>query len=243
MDFFTVWWETLSPLQQVFAYIAIPATVIMLLQTILLLFGMGSNSDHDIGGSFDGDHDVDFDMDTDMDVDADMDADFDASDGHDGVFGQDHSHAQEAFHDSGLRVFTVRGLVAFFAFGGWLGVALPRLGMPDFWVAAIAFAGGTGALLLVAWVMKMSLKLQDQGNIDINNALGKTANVYITIPGNLSGRGKITLTLQERFVELDAMTKQPEPIKAGTLVSVSGSTDNDALLVESLADGTAKENL
>ena len=236
MDFWTVWWETLSPMQQVFAYIAIPATVIMLLQTILLLFGMGSHSDHDVGGSFDGDHDVDFDM------DSDMDSDFDVSDGHDGVFGEDSSHVHETFHDSGLRVFTVRGLVAFFAFGGWLGVAMPRLGISDFLAASIAFAGGTGALLLVAWVMKVSLKLQDQGNIDISNALGKTANVYITVPGNLSGRGKITLTLQERFVELDAMTKQAEPLKAGTLVSVSGSTDNDTLLVESLADGPEKEN-
>ena len=33
------WWESLQAIQQVFYIIAIPATLVLILQTILLLFG------------------------------------------------------------------------------------------------------------------------------------------------------------------------------------------------------------
>ena len=36
----TTWWNALEPLQQLFAVLAIPATLILFLQTILLLFGV-----------------------------------------------------------------------------------------------------------------------------------------------------------------------------------------------------------
>ena len=59
------WWNALSTIQQVFYILAIPSTIILVLQTILLLFGIG------------GDHDADISADTDagMDIDAEMDAD------------------------------------------------------------------------------------------------------------------------------------------------------------------------
>ena len=88
------WWESLQAIQQVFYIIAIPATLILILQTILLLFGMGHDSETDI------DHDVDHDI-------GDHDA---AGDG--------------ANHEAGLRILTVRGIVAFLAVCGWVGVAL-----------------------------------------------------------------------------------------------------------------------
>ena len=47
------WWNDLSIVQQVFYLIAIPSTVILLIQTILLLFGFGHDSEADV------DHDVD----------------------------------------------------------------------------------------------------------------------------------------------------------------------------------------
>ena len=42
------WWNALSTIQQVFYILAIPSTIILVLQTILLLFGIGGDHDADI---------------------------------------------------------------------------------------------------------------------------------------------------------------------------------------------------
>ena len=46
------WWNALSTIQQVFYIIAIPSTIILVLQVVLLLFGVGGN--HDADASADG---------------------------------------------------------------------------------------------------------------------------------------------------------------------------------------------
>ena len=130
---FTNWWEGLTLLQQCFAVVAIPATVILLLQTVLLLFGLGGHdADH---GEVDTDHDFDHDMDHDLDHDTDHDFDHDAD--HD----FDHDAHDGAHHAAGIRLFTLRGIVALFAVGGWLGVAMCDLGLSPALAGLIAAAG------------------------------------------------------------------------------------------------------
>lgn len=122
------WWESLQAIQQVFYIIAIPATLILILQTILLLFGMGHDSETDI------DHDVDHDI-------GDHDA---AGDG--------------ANHEAGLRILTVRGIVAFLAVCGWVGVALTDLGVSMPLTIFIAILCGLAAMLLVAVLLRAATK-------------------------------------------------------------------------------------
>ena len=224
MQWFISWWDSLIIVQQVFACIAIPATVVLILQTILLLFGVGGGHDADNGADFADDASGDA---------SGADASGHDISGHDGG-APDHDGAH---HAAGLRVLTVRGLVAFFAVGGWLGVALIDTGLPVAAAAAVAFVGGVLALLLVAWMLKWSLSLQDSGNIDIANAVGMQAQVYLTIPAKQSGTGKVTLTVQERYLELDAMTAYAEAIKPGALVVVTGTVNSGTLLVEPAAVG------
>ena len=123
MEWFANWFNDLTSLQQIFACVAIPATVILAIQTILLLFGFGE-------------HDTDHDMDLDHHGDIDH--------GHDG-----------AHHSDGVRIFTVRGLVAMFAVGGWLGIAMVDLGVSNALSVIIAIIGGFLALLLVAVVLTL----------------------------------------------------------------------------------------
>jgi membrane protein implicated in regulation of membrane protease activity len=54
-----LWWQSLDIAQQIFALVGIGATVILLIQTVLLLFGLDDDADVD----FDGDADVDVDLD------------------------------------------------------------------------------------------------------------------------------------------------------------------------------------
>lgn len=212
---FTNWWEGLTLLQQCFAVVAIPATVILLLQTVLLLFGLGGHdADH---GEVDTDHDFDHGFDHDADHDFDHDA-------HDG-----------AHHAAGIRLFTLRGIVALFAVGGWLGVAMCDLGLSPVLAGLIAAAGGFAALVIAALVIQYALRLQENGNIAAKNAVAHTATVYIPIPAARSGCGKVTMNLQERFVEMEALTDCDRTLKTGETVQVVGVTDEDKLVVRPLS--------
>lgn len=229
---FTNWWDGLTLLQQCFAVVAIPATVILVLQTVLLLFGLGGHdADH---GEVDADHD--FDHDTDHDFDHDVDHDFDHDDDfdHDHDLDHDHDAHDGAHHAAGIRLFTLRGIVALFAVGGWLGVAMCDLGLSPALAGLIAAAGGFAALVIAALVIKYALRLQENGNIAAKNAVAHTATVYIPIPAARSGCGKVTMNLQERFVEMDALTDCDRVLKTGETVQVVGVTDEDRLVVRPL---------
>lgn len=207
MTWFTNWFGGLSTFQQALACAAVPATVIMLIQTVLLLFGVGGHAaDH---GEFDHDHDFGHGHDFDHDHDHDF----------------DHSH-DGAHHSYGVRLFTVRGLVALFAVGGWLGIAAVDLGASELTSGLIAAVSGILALLLVAYIIKIFLGFQESGNLDAHNAVAQTAKVYLTIPARRGGTGKVMLTLQERLVEMDAVTDFGKDIKTDSMVQVVSATDN-----------------
>ena len=61
------WWSQLGLLEQVLYIIAIPSTLILIIQTVLLLFGLGHDGDADL------DHDLDHDFDANLDHDAPLD--------------------------------------------------------------------------------------------------------------------------------------------------------------------------
>ena len=51
------WWNGLTDLQRIFALVGIPATLVLVVQTILLLFGLGAGHEDgcDCGCDLDGD--------------------------------------------------------------------------------------------------------------------------------------------------------------------------------------------
>lgn len=208
------WWEALTGLQQIFAIAAIPATVILILQTILSLFGLGQGGDADAS-------DVAADVDADMDVDTDADVD---------------TGADDLSDIDGLRLLTVRSIIAFFAVGGWLGVVLVDVGVHTAFSIVGAVLGGCLAAFLIALFFKLIYKLQSNGNIDVKNAIGKNATVYLTIPASGTSTGKITMELQDRYVELEAKTKQGNPIKTGSTVTIIDVIDSGTVLVEELTE-------
>ena len=48
------WWNSLDALQHFFAYVAIPATLILCIQTVLLLFGLGAGGDGEVDSDTSG---------------------------------------------------------------------------------------------------------------------------------------------------------------------------------------------
>lgn len=213
----TEWWIALGSAGQVFACIAIPATVMLLIQMVLTLIGlggdeMGADADADTADGFDG-------------VDG-VDADAGDSDGSILEGDADHDIA-----DGGLRVFTLRGLIAFFSVMGWMGTICCELELSLPLTIVISVAAGLGAMFLIAAIMKWLLGLQDDGTENIKNALGVSGTVYMRIPPARSGKGKISAVIQGKLCEKYAVTDEETIINCDEEVTVIGISGEETLIV------------
>ncbi len=218
------WLSALTPLARAYAVIGAVASLLLILQTIMLLIGMGQDAgvDPDTSGIGDGGPDLspDFDLDGDGIPDihvglAPESLDLNAN----GI--PDHLEHGGTF-DHGLHIFTVRGLVAFFSVAGWLGVALLESNVAVWLSVLLSTLSGFLAMVFVAWVLKMVLRLQYDGTMDFQSVIGKEGTVYITIPPIGGGSGKVSLIVQEALRELDAVSTLDEPLRSGTAVKVVG---------------------
>lgn len=134
--------------------------------------------------------------------------------------------------DSGLSIFTIKSMTAFFALGGWCGFVAQTFMEDNIWAPIlIAVATGTAALFGVAFTMRGIAKLQNSGNIVKSKLVGATATVYVSIPENRSGRGKITLTAQGRYMELDAVT-DGERIPVDSSVEITEYSEEFAVVTK-----------
>ena len=223
------WWQSMNIFQQVMALFALPATAVLIIQSIMLLFGFGHDGGADTpdGGIDAPDGGVDF-ADSDM-----MSGNADFSGNLTDTVGNGNSWQTEGNidFDSGLRLLTVRGMVAFFAVGGWVGIALIDLGAKIWLASLIAIIAGIVALWLVALIFKALMRLQSSGNVDLRNAVGVIGEVYLRIPPEMQGQGKVSVEVQERLIEAAAMTKAPVELKSGTAVRVI-AVRGDKLMVE-----------
>ena len=208
------WWNSLSLAAQIFYCIALPSTLVLLVQTILMFIGLGEDAD--------GDVDVDTDIDADVDADVDVDLDGDIPDGDEGFLA-----TVDAEGFTGLRVFTVRGIIAFLVVFGWVGVVMETAGITLWLTLPVATASGFAIMLLLAFIFKALMKLRSDGNTDNRNAIGTAGRVHLTIPPSRTGEGKVHVMLQGAYVERDAVTDEDTPIPTGSeivVVRVSGGT-------------------
>lgn len=158
----------------------------------------------------------------------DSDADFDAD--------ADFSDLAEA-GDGGLVLFSLRGILAMAAIGGWSGLVMHEAGIVTPVTVILSVAIGFMALVGIAWLMKISMKLQSNGNLNLGYAIGRVGTVYIPIPENMKGSGKINLTIQERFVEIGAMTSSDRKLMTGESVRVVATDETGLVVVEPLDTG------
>lgn len=218
------WWNSLTAIEQIFGIIAIPSTILLLLQTIFLLFSsFGGDAGSD---GHEGDmHDLDMSHDAGHDFSLEHDVN-----GHDGD-DADELHDEHGLQDSGLRIFTVRGFIAFFCVFGWSGLVFLRNGMNPSISIFISVALGFASMALMAYVFSLFIKLQVDGTADIQSAVGVSGSVYITIPASREGVGKVSAIVSGRYSEYEAVTDDEQPIKTGMPVSVIGVTGQNILVV------------
>lgn len=196
------WWNNMDLVGQIFALIAVPSTLVLVVQTILLLVGIGGD---------------------------DLDAD-----GVD-ITGNGIGDTPGDGGADGLALFSLRGIMAMAAVGGWSGLVMYEAGIDLTVTVVLAAAFGFMALVGIAYLMKLAARLQQDGTLDLGYAIGKVGTVYIPIPAEMKGSGKISLTMQERFIEVDAMTTCGRKLTTGESVRVTATNENGMVVVEPVA--------
>ena len=76
----------------------------------------------------------------------------------------------------------------------------------------------------------MIIKFRDN-SFSFADTLNKNAEVYLKIPANKSGKGKIMISIKGSFHELDAMT-EAEAIASGKTVVVTAIENNSVIIVK-----------
>ncbi len=280
------WWDTLMTVEKVLYCMAVPSTIILIVQTLMLLFGVAGHEGYnpsdtsgidfdsdfdgmhggiDVGHHFGGFHDFDLGhhagglQGTDISHDiggmhgadishdiggmhgADISHDIGGMHGadishdyvntHDGVFEHhDIAHAQPQDFDT-LRIFTVQGIVAFFTVFSWSSIAGIGQGVPSVKSISLGIIMGMVVMYIIAVIIKYSRGLSEDGTFDMKDTLGHQAVVYLPIPPNHTGFGKVNVSVNNRFLEFSAVTEADRTIRTGESVRIT-DVINDSVVVE-----------
>lgn len=154
-----------------------------------------------------GDHDADFDLDT-------SDGSFDA--------------------DPSMNLLTFRNLVNFCMGFGWTAVLMHEKIQSNALLIIVSVIVGILLVTVVMWIFKWLSGMQQTGNIDVHkSAVGCKGKVYLTIPGERKGEGKVQITINNAVREYDAVT-DGETIPTGKAIKVTEVINDYTLLVEEL---------
>jgi len=156
-----------------------------------------------------------------MDADGGIDAEADFSDG-------------DTDSDNGpFQLFTFRNMVNFFLGFSWAGISLNDYIENRFLLGLVAFVIGALLVFLVMMIFIQMGKMAQSGTMDYRNAVGHQCEVYLGIPQENSGRGKVHVMIQGALRELDAITLG-EALAFGSQARVVGVRSGHILVVEKI---------
>jgi hypothetical protein len=154
---------------------------LIVIQFLMVLLGIAGDHDTDGGGGYD-------------------------AGGHDHGGADHHEAAGHSATNWVFGVLTLRTIVAALAFFGLTGMALVETDVSETLRFLAALGAGLVALFIVSFIMRSLGKMNVDGTVRIENALGARGTVYLSIPSAKSGAGKVHVTVQGRRVEYRAMT-------------------------------------
>lgn len=136
----------------------------------------------------------------------------------------------DAIH--GVKLLSMRVMIAFAVGFGWGGVLALREGWP-LWLATVAaFATGGVFMILVYWAMRVLFSMRDDGTLNYQNAVGLSGKVYVTIPPRRTGVGQVELMLQSRLITAQAISDADAPLSQNAFVRIKAIEGQTTLVVE-----------
>lgn len=181
--------QNLEPLLRTFWYVAIPTSVIFIIQTILTFVGADAS---------DG-------------IEPDFDGDLDGA-------------------DAPFQLFSLRNLINFLLGFSWTGISFYDSLSNPILLISLSIIIGCLFVFLFFLIIRQVQKLEEDNSFKILNTLDKTAEVYLNIPERKTGKGKIMISINGAFHELEAMTEN-EAIPSRTLVKVVKIENKNIIIV------------
>lgn len=217
------WFSSLDTTMQLFWACAIAASVVFVIQNLLMLMGIG-----DMDSDVDADVSTGFDVHSDFDTtgaDVDM-ADTDISTGHSGHEG--------TLGSAGIfSLFTLRNFINFFLGFGWGGISLAPIIHSKGLLVLASLVCGLIFVAVFVLMFRMVMRLERNGAFRITDCVGQTASVYLRIPAAHAAAGKVQISINGSVHELNAFT-DGDFLPTGTRVRVIKVIDSSSLLVEKL---------
>lgn len=132
--------------------------------------------------------------------------------------------------DTPFQLFSLRNLINFLLGFSWTGITFYSLIENKILLTILAVVVGCLFVYLFFLVIRVLMRLAEDNSFQITETIGKTAEVYLPIPQQKSGRGKVLLSIRGTIRELDAMTEN-ERISANSIVKIV-KVENQVLIVE-----------
>jgi hypothetical protein len=189
MEFLT----TLTPELKLFWYIAIPVSLIFIIQTILTFLGSGGS---------DG-------------LEADFDGDLDGG------------------GETPFQLFSFRNLINFLLGFSWTGISFAKLIPNTSILILVSLIVGFGFVYFFFIIIRQIQKLGEDNTFRAEKTINQIADVYLSIPGKMQGKGKIMVSLNGSVRELDAMTEH-EKIETNATVRIKKVESGNIFIVEKL---------
>jgi membrane protein implicated in regulation of membrane protease activity len=183
-----IFWSSLDVFEKILWCIAIPSSIVFIIQTIMTFVGMDA---HDGVG-----------------------AEFDGSEG----------------DPSPFQLFSFRNLINFLLGFSWAGISLSGNVESEALIVVLSTIGGLLLVTVVMLIFYYMSKLGENGNIQSEDAIGKTAVVYVPISEKRSRAGKVQLSINGATCEFDALT-DGDSLKTGEPVVVKSVINGNLLLV------------
>ena len=209
------WWNSLEPAMKVLWAVTLSASLVFVIQTVMTFLGAAG--------------DTDFDINTDMDTAGPSDV----GDGSVDV-GADVETGESGHLGTGMNLLTFRNFINFLIGFGWTAILLkdsiPSTGLR----MLIAILVGIVLVAIVMLLFKWLTDMQQSGNINVfKSAVDCEGTVYLTIPGERAGEGKVQITINNAVREYAAVTDGPT-LKTGQRIRVVEVVSANTLLVEEI---------
>ncbi len=135
--------------------------------------------------------------------------------------------------DAPFQLFTLRNLINFLLGFSWTGISFyDRFENKTLLILTSVIVGATFVALFF-FVIREIVKLAEDNSFSIRDTLNKTAQVYLTIPANKMGKGKVQVSARGAIHEVDAITEN-EKLESGAIVKIVKISSDNLLIVERL---------
>ena len=144
------------------------------------------------------------------------------------------TEAADAAVEGGTNLYTFRNFVNFILGFGWSAILLQEKITSVPLLLIISVIIGATLVAIVMYLFKWLSGMQQAGNINVfRAAVGCSGTVYLTIPGERKGEGKVQISINNAVREYGALT-DGDPLKTGTPIRVTEVVNASTVVVEPL---------